>query len=71
MNWLLIAMVVIVLAGEGNITAILPAGLILGVLQSMSTLVVSPAYQQPISLIVFILVLLLRPNGLFAHGGNE
>jgi branched-chain amino acid transport system permease protein len=71
LNWLLTAMVVIVLAGEGNITAILPAGLILGVLQSMSTLVVSPAYQQPISLIVFILVLLLRPNGLFAHGGNE
>jgi branched-chain amino acid transport system permease protein len=69
LNWLLTAMVVIVLAGEGNITAILPAGLILGVLQSMSTLVVSPAYQQPISLIVFILVLLLRPNGLFAHGG--
>ncbi len=70
LNWLLTAMVVIVLAGEGNITAILPAGLILGVLQSMSTLVVSPAYQQPISLIVFILVLLLRPNGLFARGGN-
>jgi len=71
LSWLLTAMVVIVLAGEGNITAILPAGLILGVLQSMSTLVVSPAYQQPISLIVFILVLLLRPNGLFAHGGTN
>jgi len=71
LSWLLTAMVVIVLAGEGNITAILPAGLILGVLQSMSTLVVSPAYQQPISLIIFILVLLLRPNGLFAHGGTD
>jgi branched-chain amino acid transport system permease protein len=71
LNWLLTAMVVIVLAGEGNITAILPAGLILGVLQSMSTLVVSPAYQQPIALIVFILVLLLRPNGLFARGGTN
>ena len=69
LNWLLTAMVVIVLAGEGNIGHILPAGLILGVLQSMSTLVVSPAYQQPISLIVFILVLMFRPNGLFAGRG--
>ncbi len=69
LNWLLTAMVVIVLAGEGNITHILPAGLILGVLQSMSTLVVSPAYQQPISLIVFILVLMFKPNGLFARRG--
>ncbi len=69
LNWLLTAMVVIVLAGEGNITYILPAGLILGVLQSMSTLVVSPAYQQPISLIIFILVLMIRPNGLFARRG--
>jgi branched-chain amino acid transport system permease protein len=69
MNWLLTAMVVIVLAGEGNITYILPAGLILGLVQSISTLFVSSAYQQPISLIIFILVLMFRPNGLFARKG--
>jgi branched-chain amino acid transport system permease protein len=67
--WLLIAMVVIVLAGEGNIGYILPAGLILGLIQSLSTLVVSSAYQQPIALIIFILVLMFRPNGLFAKNG--
>jgi branched-chain amino acid transport system permease protein len=67
LNWLLTAMVVIVLAGEGNITYILPAGLILGLVQSISTLFMSPAYQQPISLIIFILVLMFRPNGLFAR----
>ena len=66
LNWLLTAMVVIVLAGEGNIGYILPAGLILGLIQSLSTLVVSSAYQQPIALIIFILVLMFRPNGLFA-----
>ena len=70
LNWLLTAMVVIVLAGEGNITHILPAGLILGVLQSRSTLFVSPAYQQPISLIVFILVLMFSPTG-YCAGGDE
>ena len=67
LNWLLTAMVVMVLAGEGNITYILPAGLILGLLQSLSTLVVSPAYQQPIALIVFVLVLMFKPNGLFVR----
>ena len=66
LNWLLTAMVVIVLAGEGNIGYILPAGLILGLIQSLSTLVVNSAYQQPIALIIFILVLMFRPNGLFA-----
>jgi branched-chain amino acid transport system permease protein len=67
LNWLLTAMVVIVLAGEGNITYILPAGLILGLVQSISTLFVSSAYQQPIALIIFILVLMFRPNGLFTR----
>jgi branched-chain amino acid transport system permease protein len=67
LNWLLIAMVVIVLAGEGNIAYILPAGLVLGLIQSLSTLVVNSAYQQPIALVIFILVLMFKPNGLFAR----
>jgi branched-chain amino acid transport system permease protein len=69
LSWLLIAMVVIVMAGEGNIGYILPAGLVLGLIQSLSTLVVSSAYQQPIALVIFILVLMFRPNGLFTKGG--
>ncbi len=60
-------MVVMVLAGEGNIAYILPAGLILGLVQSISTLFVSSSYQQPIALIIFILVLMFRPNGLFTR----
>jgi len=70
LNWLLTAMVVMVLAGEGNVTYILPAGLILGIVQSISTLFVSSSYQQPIALIIFILVLMFRPNGLFARVGR-
>ena len=70
LNWLLTAMVVMVLAGEGNIAYILPAGLILGLVQSISTLFVSSSYQQPIALIIFILVLMFRPNGLFARVGR-
>jgi branched-chain amino acid transport system permease protein len=67
LNWLLTGMVVIVLAGEGNIGYVLPAGLVLGLVQSISTLFVSSAYQQPIALIIFILALMFRPNGLFVR----
>ena len=67
LNWLLTAMVVVVLAGEGNITYLLPAGIILGLIQSASTLFISPAYQQPIALIIFILIIIFRPHGLFAR----
>jgi branched-chain amino acid transport system permease protein len=69
LDWLLTGMVVIVLAGEGNIAFILPAGLVLGLVQSISTLFVSPAYQQPIALIIFILVLMFKPKGLFTSRG--
>ena len=58
LNWLLTAMVVVVLAGEGNITYLLPAGIVLGLIQSASTLFISPAYQQPIALIIFILIII-------------
>jgi branched-chain amino acid transport system permease protein len=67
LNWLLTAMVVVVLAGEGNITYLLPAGIALGVIQSASTLIISPSYQQPIALIIFLLVIMIRPYGLFSR----
>jgi len=67
LNWLLTAMVVVVLAGEGNITYLLPAGIVLGLIQSASTLFISPAYQQPIALIIFIMIIIFRPHGLFAR----
>ena len=67
LNWLLIGMVVMVLAGEGKIGYVLPAGLVLGLVQSVSTLFVSSAYQQPITLVIFILALMFRPKGLFVR----
>jgi len=66
LSWLLIAFVVMVVAGEGNINAILPAGLILGVLESMSIYVVGAQYRQAVILVIFILILVIRPQGLFA-----
>jgi branched-chain amino acid transport system permease protein len=65
-SWLLIAFVVMILAGEGNINAIIPAGVIFGLLEAGSVLVVGVPYRQAIALLVFIVVLMFRPQGLFA-----
>jgi len=67
-SWLLIAFVVMILAGEGNINGILPAGLIVGIVESISVLTVGIAFRQAAALIVFILILMFRPQGLFSKG---
>jgi len=69
LSWLLIGIVVMVLAGEGNINAILPAGIILGLVESASVFVVPIQYRQAIALLVFIIVLMFRPQGLFTKRG--
>jgi branched-chain amino acid transport system permease protein len=65
-SWLLIAFVVMILAGEGNINAIIPAGLVFGLLEAGSVLIVGVPYRQAIALLVFIIVLMFKPQGLFA-----
>ena len=69
LSWLLIGIVVMVLAGEGNINAILPAGIILGLVESASVFIVPIQYRQAIALIIFIIVLMFRPQGLFTKRG--
>jgi branched-chain amino acid transport system permease protein len=66
LSWLLMAMAVVVLAGPSNMNFMIPAGIILGVIQSASTFFISPAYQQPIALIIFLLIIMFRPQGLFS-----
>ena len=65
-SWLLIAFVVMILAGEENINAMIPAGVIFGLLEAGSVLVVGVPYRQAIALLVFIVVLMFKPQGLFA-----
>jgi branched-chain amino acid transport system permease protein len=66
LSWLLMAMAVVVLAGSDNMKFMIPAGIALGVIQSASTLFINPAYQQPIALIIFLLIIMIRPQGLFS-----
>ncbi len=70
LSWLLIGIIVMVLAGEGNIYGIIPAGIILGVIESLSALGVGASLSHGVALVIFILVILFRPQGLFARGGG-
>jgi branched-chain amino acid transport system permease protein len=65
--WTLKALVVVVLAGMGSVYGAFLAGLLLGVVENLSTIWVGAEYQQMVGLLLFLAVLLLRPRGLFAR----
>ncbi|HET9911862.1 MAG TPA: branched-chain amino acid ABC transporter permease [Anaerolineales bacterium] len=65
--WTLKALIVIVLAGTGSILGAFPAGILLGVVEAVSGAFIGSTYREVIGLVIFILVLILRPQGLFAR----
>jgi len=64
LEWTLKALIVVVLAGLGNVGGAFAAGLLLGVVESVSALFVGP-YMEVVGLVIFLLVLELKPQGLF------
>jgi branched-chain amino acid transport system permease protein len=65
LGWVLFAMVVMVLAGLGNIKEVFLAGLIMGILEQLSAVFIGGHYRGIVSLAVFMLILVVRPQGLF------
>ena len=65
LRWVTFAMVILVLAGMGNIREVFIAGLIMAMLESLSSVWPGAAFRGIASLLVFILILIFRPQGLF------
>ncbi|SJM71104.1 branched-chain amino acid ABC transporter permease [Gulosibacter sp. 10] len=67
-HYTLMAFVVVILGGLGNMTGALIGGLLLGVIETLTGAYIDPALQQVAVFLVFIIVLIVRPQGLF--GGS-
>ncbi|TGD97624.1 branched-chain amino acid ABC transporter permease [Methylobacterium nonmethylotrophicum] len=63
--FVLVAFTIVVLGGMGSITGALVGGLIIGVVESFSGLLLGDSLGQIGIFLIFILVLLVRPTGLF------
>jgi len=67
----LVAYVVVVLGGLGSMTGAFVGGLIIGVVEQATGYFISPSLSQVTYLLLFVAILLLRPQGLFGLRGSE
>jgi branched-chain amino acid transport system permease protein len=65
LTWTLKALIIVVLAGTGSILGAFPAGLLLGLAEAISGMTIGAEYREVVGLVLFLGVLLLRPQGLF------
>jgi branched-chain amino acid transport system permease protein len=63
--------VIVVLGGMGSVPGSIVASLMLGVLESFGGVFISYQYRDTFGLIILILVLLFRPQGLFGEKARE
>ena len=56
---------VVVLGGLGSFTGAFYGGLIIGMAEALGGFLISPSLKQVVSFAIFIIVLLLKPTGLF------
>jgi len=67
MGWTLKALIVMVLGGLGSFVGTFVGGIVLGVTESTATILISGTYREVIGLLLFLLVLIFRPQGLFGQ----
>jgi len=67
----LVSFVVVVLGGLGSMIGALLGGLIIGLVEVFSGFFVATDLKQAFYFLVFVLVLVLRPQGLFGQRGAE
>jgi len=62
MHWTLKSMIVMVLGGFGSITGTFVGGIVLGVTESVASIIIGSNYRQVVGLVIFILVLIVRQS---------
>jgi branched-chain amino acid transport system permease protein len=69
LHWTLKALIVVVLAGLGSIPGTFIAGILLGLAEAVSGLIFGGTYRELVGLVIFLVILTVRPQGLF--GGRH
>jgi branched-chain amino acid transport system permease protein len=69
MHWTLTALIVMVLGGFGSITGTFVGGIVLGVTESVASIIIGSNYRQVVGLVIFILVLIVRQSLLTPREG--
>jgi branched-subunit amino acid ABC-type transport system permease component len=62
---------IIVIGGLGSIPGALIGGLLLGLVESLGAAFISSPYQNVYGFLLVILILIVKPNGLFGERGRE
>lgn len=72
MGWSLVLplFAAVIVGSIGNPYGALAGGLIIGVVQQISTAAVNPAYAPGVALLVMVVILLFRPQGIFGRASN-
>ena len=70
-QWFNKGIIVMMLSGIGNIYGVFPAGLFLGIIEALSVFLFGALYRDVTGLVVFVLILILFPQGLFWKRGQE
>jgi branched-chain amino acid transport system permease protein len=68
--WTLKGMVIITVAGVGNIRGVLACGLLLGIVESVSVFIAGASYREVVGLLILVVVLMVKPRGLFTSRGR-
>jgi branched-chain amino acid transport system permease protein len=67
MGWTLKALIVMVLGGLGSFVGTFVGGIVLGLTESVATIAISGTYREVVGLLLFLLVLIFKPQGLFGQ----
>src|SRR5699024_3715025 len=70
-HFTLLAFVVVVLGGLGDMGGALLGGLILGIVETVTGTYIDPGLQQVAVFVVFIIVLIVRPQGIFGGAARN
>ncbi len=69
-DFILMAFTVVIVGGMGSITGAVVAGVVLTQVQSVASLFISPVWTDPLVFGLMVLVLMVRPQGLFGKLGH-